>query len=266
MAKLVFNIPHLLLFSVESGQLEVIVELLEFAVVSFLLSFLFALGGLGSAVALIPVLVFLGVPFSVARSAGLFTNFVTTLSASIHNLKEGLIDFRLAIPVLISAFVSAPAGAYASTVIPERVVGLAFTIFLFFAGFMVYTPKKELFRVRSSLYPFFVGLISGFLSGLLGVGGGGIISPLLIIAGYNPKRVVPVTAFVVVFSSLSAFLAYLKLGKVDWGLTLAVALPSAFSGYLGALVTHRYLSSSQVKKLLGLVFIILGVKFLTKFL
>jgi len=241
-------------------------ELLEISLASFLLSLLFSLGGLGSAVALIPVLVFLGVPFSLARPAGLFTNFITTLSASLHNLKEGLIDFRLALPLLVSAFLFAPLGAYASTVIPEKVVGIAFTLFLFFAAAMVYTPKRELFKVESPLYPVFVGALSGFVSGLLGIGGGGLISPLLIVAGYNPKRVVPVTAFVVVFSSLSAFLAYFKLGRVDWGITLAAAVPAAFAGYLGALITHRYLSPSQVKKLLGVVFIILGVKFLTKFI
>ncbi len=241
-------------------------ELLEVSLASFLLSFLFSLGGLGSAVALIPVLVFLGVPFSLARPAGLFTNFITTLSASLHNLKEGLIDFKLALPLLISAFLFAPIGTYASTVMSERVVGIAFTLFLFFAGVMVYTPKRELFKVESPLYPILVGSLSGFISGLLGIGGGGLISPLLIIAGYNPKRVVPVTAFVVVFSSLSAFLTYFKLGRVDWAVTLAAALPAAFAGYLGALVTHKYLSPSQVKRLLGVVFIILGVKFLTKFL
>ncbi len=241
-------------------------ELFEISIVSFLLSFLFSLGGLGSAVALIPVLVFIGVPFSLARPAGLFTNFISTLSASIHNIKNGLVDFRLAVPLLLSALLFAPIGAYASTVIPEKIVGIAFTLFLFFAGIMVYTPKREIFEVKNPFYPVFVGCLSGFISGLLGVGGGGLISPLLIVAGYHPKKVVPVTALAVVFSSLSAFLAYLKLGRVDWEITLAAAVPAAFAGYLGAHITHKYLSPAQVKKLLGIVFIILGIKFLTKFM
>ncbi|WP_456455317.1 sulfite exporter TauE/SafE family protein [Thermovibrio sp.] len=241
-------------------------DYLLIAAVSFSLSFLFSLGGLGSAVALIPVLVFLGVPFSVARPAGLFTNFISTLSATVHNLKEGLIDFKLSLPILILAVSFAPLGAYASTVIPEKVVGIAFTLFLFFAAAMAYLPKKELFDLTGSrVYPLFVGALSGFISGLLGIGGGGLIAPLMIVGGYNPKKVVPITAFVVVFSSLSAFLAYLKLGKVDWAITLSAAVPAMFAGYVGALITHRYLNPSQVKKLLGLIFIILGIKFLTKF-
>ncbi len=242
-------------------------EYLTVSLVSFFLSFLFSLGGLGSAVALIPILVFLGIPFPVARSAGLFTNFISTLSATVHNLKEGLIDFKLSVPMLIVAVAFAPLGAYASTVIPEKVVGIAFTFFLFFAGAMAYLPKRELFNLSGSkTYPLFVGALSGFISGLLGIGGGGLISPLMIVAGYEPKKVVPITAFVVLFSSLSAFLAYLKLGKVNWAITLSTALPALFAGYAGAFITHRYLNSSQVKKLLGFIFIILGIKFLAKFL
>ncbi len=255
------------IFILELGNWRVDLEYLKVSLVSFFLSFLFSLGGLGSAVALIPVLVFLGIPFSVARPAGLFTNFVSTFSATVHNLKEGLIDFKLSIPMLLLAVVFAPLGAYSSTVIPEKVVGIAFTLFLFFAGAMVYLPKRELFNLAGSkTYPLFVGALSGFISGLLGIGGGGLISPLMIVAGYEPKKVVPITAFIVVFSSLSAFLAYLKLGKVNWAITLSAAIPALFAGYAGALITHRYLNSSQVKKLLGIVFIILGIKFLTKFL
>jgi len=247
--------------------MEVQLKFLLLSAVSFIVAFVFALGGLGSAVALIPIMVFLGVPFSLARPAGLFTNFLSTLSATLHNLKEGLIDFKLALPLLISSILFAPAGAYLSTVLPEKIVALAFTAFLIFAGVMSFLPKSSLLNLTGSrLYPFFVGALAGVVSGLLGVGGGGLIAPLLIVGGYNPKKVAPATAFVVLFSSLSAFLAYWKLGRVDWELTLAVALPAAAAGYLGALVSHRFLTPSQIKKVLGAVFIILAVKFLTKFL
>ena len=239
---------------------------IEVGVVSFAVAFLFALGGLGSAVILIPILVFLGVPFSVARPAGLFTNFLSTASASVHNLREGLIDFKIAVPLILASVLTSPFGAYVSQLVPERVVGVAFTLFLFFAGIMVYIPKKEVFEEKGSvLYPAVVGVVSGFLSGFLGVGGGGIMSPLLIAIGYNPKKVVSITPFAVLFSSLSGFLAYWKMGRVDWGITLWSAVPALFAGYLGAYITHRYLTPKQVKRLLGFIFFLLGIKFLMKF-
>jgi len=234
--------------------------------VSFVTSFVFALGGLGSAVILIPILVFLGVPFSVARPAGLFTNFVSTSSATLHNLRKGIVDFGLAVPIVLSSVVMSPIGAYSSNLVPERVVGIVFTLFLFFAGIMVYVPKEEVFKERRGVaYPVFVGALSGFLSGFLGIGGGGLISPLLIVAGYNPKKVAAVTPFAVLFSSITGFLAYWKLGRVDWSVTLWASVPAAFAGYLGALITHRYLKPSHVKRILGIIFFLLGIKFLLKF-
>jgi len=239
----------------------------EIGLISFIASFIFALGGIGAAVVLIPILVFLGVPFSVARPAGLFTNFLSTSAASYHNLKKGLVDFRIAIPLIVASVVFSPLGAYSSHLVPERIVGIVFTLFLFFAGLMVYIPKKKAFEERSSLlYPAFVGALAGFLSGFLGVGGGGIMSPLLIIAGYNPKKVVAITPFAVLFSSFTGFLAYWKMGSVDWNITLWMAVPAIFAGYLGAYITNRYLSPQQVKKLLGIIFFILGIKFLLKFI
>ena len=56
------------------------------AIVSFVVAFTFGLGGLGSAVALIPILVFLGVPFIIARATGLFVNLMTTISITAYNL------------------------------------------------------------------------------------------------------------------------------------------------------------------------------------
>ncbi len=235
--------------------------------VSFVASFIFALGGVGAAVVIIPILVFLGVPFSVARPTGLFANFCSMTSATIHNLKEGLLDFRLGIPIVVSSVIASPIGAYTSHLLPERIVGIAFTLFLFFAGAMVYIPKKEVFEEKSSLvYPTFVGALAGFLSGLLGVGGGGVISPMLIIAGYHPKKVASVTPFTVLFSSFTGFLAYWKLGSVNWEIVLWAAVPAVIAGYLGAFITHRYLKPSHVKKLLGIIFFLLGIKFLLKFI
>ncbi len=243
------------------------VSYIEVAAISFVTAFIFSLGGLGSAVALIPILTFLGVPFQIARPTGLFTNTVSTVSATIHNLRKGIVDFSFVLPIIITSVFLAPIGAYLSHLVPEKIVALIFVLFLFFAGFMVYIPKKKLFNGTDlKFYPLLVGAISGLLSGLLGVGGGGLISPMLIIAGFDPKKVVVTTAFVVPFSSFAGFLAYWKLGTVDWGITLAAAVPAVVAGYLGAFVTHRFLEPGHVKRILGFLFFILGLKFLMKIL
>jgi len=240
-------------------------SLILIAIVAFLTTFVFGLGGLGSAVALIPILVFIGVPFPIARSTGLFTNFISTASITAHNIRHGKVNYRLALPVAITSILFAPLGAYVSFAIPERVVGIAFTAFLFFAGTMVFIPKKREVYRSSLLVPMSVGAIAGFVSGLLGVGGGGLISPMLILYGFDPKVITTVTALSVPFSSFTSFLTYWQLGGVDWSLILSTAIPAVFSGYSAGYITHRYLKPHHVKKLLGIVFYILAIKFAMKF-
>jgi hypothetical protein len=55
------------------------------------------------------------------------------------------------------------------------------------------------------------------------------------------------------------------LGKVDWGVTLSAAIPAIIAGYLAAYITHKYLKPVHVKRILGIIFFILGFKFLMKY-
>jgi len=73
-----------------------------------------------------------------------------------------------------------------------------------------------------------IGAFAGLLSGLLGIGGGGIISPLMLMLGFNPKKIAAITAFVVPFSSFSGFLTYWAMGSINWKLVL-IALVAGFA-------------------------------------
>jgi len=243
-----------------------VVRVFAISIVAFSLAYIFGIGGLGSAVALIPVLVFLGIPFEVARTAGLFVNFLTTASITAHNVKNRAIKYDIAVPIMVSSVIAAPIGAWASLVIPERVVGLAFVAFLFFAGTMalIRRGKGESRDIGMSI-PIAVGTLSGFISGLLGVGGGGIISPILITYGLDPKVVAPLTAFCVQFSSLTSFLTYWRLSAIDWSVVLSASLPSVIARYLAGKTSHR-LRSDTIRKILALIFYVIGVKFAMRYM
>ena len=61
---------------------------------SFSFSFVFALGGIGSAAAIIPVLTWVGVPFNIARPTGLFINTLSMSGATYSNIKGKRLDFK----------------------------------------------------------------------------------------------------------------------------------------------------------------------------
>jgi len=110
--------------------------------------------------------------------------------------------------------------------------------------------------------PLGVGILAGFVSGLLGVGGGGIISPLMIIQGFSPKKVATVTAFSVPFSSFSAFITYAAIGSVSVKILIFAGLAAWAGGYLGTKVMQRRMKAQSVKQLLGAILILIGIKFL----
>ena len=234
---------------------------------AFAFSFFFALGGIGSALALVPVLHWYGLPLGVAKPIGLMVNTLSMTGASVDNIRHKRLDFKMGIPIIIASSLLAPMGAWISTLISARLVLLVFIGFLCFSSLTMLffkSGKQENYRQdRPILAPALIGAGAGFLSGLLGVGGGALISPLMIMLGFNPKKVATITAFVVPFSSFIAFLAYAMLGTVNWGVLLPAALAAYAGGVLGTKIMHRKMAPAKVKKFLGIVLLGLAVKLIT---
>lgn len=232
---------------------------------SFGLSFIFALGGVGSAVVLIPTLSWLGVPFNIARPTGLFVNCLSMIGATYSNFKEKRLDIRLGIPIILSSIILAPVGAWVGHQVPTRFLLLAFIGFLFFSGSMMLFFKGSKYadqyrEDRTVAGPLLVGILAGFISGLLGVGGGGVISPLMILQGFNPKKVAAVTAFSVPFSSFSAFVAYAAMGSISLKILAFAGLAAWGGGYLGTKLMQKKMHPQTVKRLLGGVLLLIGVR------
>jgi uncharacterized protein len=240
-------------------------EWLIVPLLAFGLSFLFALGGIGAAVALVPALNWLGLPLMVAKPTGLLVNTLSMTGASVGNIRAKRLDFRLGVPIIVSSFVLAPVGAWSSHWIPKLVVLAVFALFLVFSGLMLIFFRAGRFEGqyrddRPLLAPALIGAVAGYLSGLLGVGGGGLIAPLMILLGFNPKKVAVITAFVVPFSSLSGLLAYLAMGHADLWLMIPAAVAAYFGGSLGTRAMHANLKPGTVKKFLGGLLLLLALK------
>lgn len=237
---------------------------------SFGLSFVFALGGVGSAVILIPALSWVGIPFNLARPTGLFVNCVSMLGATWSNFREKKLDVKLGVPIIISSTVMAPVGAWIGHFIPTQTLLFIFIGFLFFSGSMMIFFKGSKYanqyrEDRPIAGPLGVGVLAGFISGLLGVGGGGIISPLMIVQGFNPKKVAMVTAFALPFSSFSAFVTYAAMGSVSVQILVFAGLAAWIGGYMGTKVMQKKMKPQSVRRLLGGVLILIGIKFLHGF-
>ena len=233
-------------------------------IISFVAAFVFSLGGIGGAIILIPILVSLGIPINVAKPVGLFYNTISLTGANISNIKNKLLDFRGAIPIIVSSFMFAVVGAWVSQYIPKQIILGLFIAFLIFSGFMFLFYKRKEHDAYREDNPFvalsLVGSLAGLLSGMLGIGGGSIISPLLFMLGLNPKKITTITAFVVPFSSFSGFLTYWSIGAVDWKISLIAAASGLAGATLGTIFMHKKLNPNTVKKILAFILLLMAVK------
>jgi len=234
------------------------------AAISFSAAFLFSLGGIGAAIILIPILHSFGIPLSVAKPVGLFYNTISLTGASINNIRNKRLDFKLGIPIIVFSFLFAIVGAYVSKYIASQIVLLMFISFLVFSGLMyLFFKNKKESNFREDI-PYIslslIGAVAGLLSGMLGIGGGGIIFPLLLMLGFNPKKITTITAFVVPFSSLSGFLTYWSIGTVDWRLLVITSLAGFAGATIGTIFMQKRLNPKIVKKILAVILLIMAVK------
>lgn len=108
----------------------------------------------------------------------------------------------------------------------------------------------------------FIGLIAGILSGLIGIGGGIIMVPMLLILGFSQQQaqgtslaalLPPVTLFAVI--------NYHKAGFIDWRYALIISLVFVIGGYFGSKIAVN-IDQKTLKKIFGILLLLIGTKML----
>ena len=204
-------------------------------------------------------------PLAEAAPAGLLLNAVSLSLASVSYWRGGLVDRRVVLPLLVTGVAFAPMGARLTPLVDRRVLLGLFAAFLAFAGFMMLRRHagargQALGRVGTAAAGLGVGGAAGFLGGLLGVGGGNFILPVLTWVGLDAKVAAGTTAVVVLFSSLSGFLGHATLGGLDRTFLSATALMAAAGSAVGSKLMKTRVSSLQLKKVIGGVLWLIAAK------
>jgi len=230
-------------------------------------SFVFAMLGQGGALVYVPVLAWVGFAVKeVAIPLALLLNGLNTLLALIPYARKRLVDWKGGLAMTAAGFALAPLGAYAVGFVPVKAVLALFAVaVLAAAGRMVLfarqpEPTTMMSLRRRSVIGALVGGFAGFMSGLLGVGGGFIIAPILIWMGYPTKQAAATTAFVVTFSSLSAYLSHVAAGRFDLALTATGVAAVLIGSQLGAGFMSTTAKPQWVKRLYAGMLLAVGLK------
>ena len=231
-------------------------------IITLVLTTLLTVSGVGAAFILIPIFIALGIDIHVAMSTALLLNAIAMTFASYRFIRNRLVMWKAALPILMVATVLSPVGAYVSRGLDRQLLLWLFVAFLLFAAAMMLFYESERrdaegSKARQLVYGLSVGALAGFFGGLLGVGGGNFVVPVLVWLGFNPKEASATTSFIVIFSSLSGFLGHASLGHIEVPLLGFAALGSALGAVAGAWLMTEKLKGKQVKLVIG--FVLLGI-------
>jgi uncharacterized membrane protein YfcA len=241
-----------------------VITLIIAALIVFCLTTLLTIAGVGAAFSIIPFLYWFGIPLKEAMATALLLNSLSMSFASVTFIRNRLVTFQTAIPIIIVASILSPFGAYSTQYVSRDFLLWLFSGFLIFAGSMMLFFKARTvaqYSWRSHLLiGVLVGLIAGYLGGLLGVGGGNFIVPVLIWVGFDPRKAAATSSFIVIFSSLAAFFGHVALGNVSLPLLGFSALASIGGGLMGAWLLSFKIKGRQVKVFVGIVLYFVAIK------
>jgi len=230
-------------------------------------SFLFAMLGLGGGMVYVPVLNWAGFDMkSVAIPLGLLLNGLNTLLVLIPFARKKLVDWKGGAVMAVTALIAAPIGAMTNEMVPVQTLKILFAAMVVIAAArMIWTAKKPepesmMPIIKRSIVGFFTGAFAGFIGGMLGLGGGFIIAPILMATGDKTKEAAATTAFVVTFSSFSGYFGHMAQGKMDWLLTIIVVAAVIIGSQLGGRYMTQRAKSKQVKMIYAIVLILIAIK------
>jgi hypothetical protein len=226
----------------------------------FFISLLLTMVGLGGGLIFSPLFVILGFGKSAAASASLFLNLVAAGSAAYAYARKKMVDFSLSIPLIVSSALAAPVGSWLNVRIATGPFLIIMAAVLAAAGLrMLFSPSGQ--EGGSNLAPWKkmaggigIGTCIGLLGGLLGIGGGVFVVPLLIYVLKTPTKIAAASStFIVCFSSLTGFLGYASMEAVNWWFILPAAAASFAGGQAGARIMSTRMKGKTVRVLFSLV-------------
>lgn len=221
------------------------------------------LTGAGGAIIAVPLLVFgLGLQMVDAAPVALLATAIGAATGALLGFRDRILRYKAAMVMAIAGLLLTPLGLWAAALIPNRPLLALFSLILFYVSITMYLrassavtseyeveegPPCLLDETRGKLtwtLPCFramlvAGAISGFLSGLLGVGGGFVIVPALRKFTNLPMRSITTTSMgVIAIVSIGSVAGATVEGTMSWTLGIPFAT-GAFAGLLtGRTLSH----------------------------
>ncbi len=238
------------------------------------------IGG-GGSILTVPILVYLFYLNPVTATAySLFVVGTSALVGALRNMQKKLVVFKTAFifagPAFVMVFITRkfviPAIPHTLFYIGDFQLTKNLGIMVFFAIIMLLASitmirnKEQDREVKTTNYPLLMlqGTIIGFVTGMVGAGGGFLIIPaLVLLAGIPMKKAVATSLFIIAINSLIGFTGDISNMNIDWLFLLTFTSISVAGIFIGIWL-NKFIDGKKLKKAFGWFVLLMGVYIIYK--
>lgn len=238
-----------------------------------------AILGIGGGVLLVPILhVLLNLEMHKAVGTSLFVIFFSASSAAFSYSRRKLTLWKLALIFECGSIPGAYVGAYTSHLASPDQLKIAFSILMFYVAYKMWRGKKtknkyskstketqlKLKEPRVILLLIILGFVPGFLSGLLGIGGGVVTVPIMrLILGLPMHNSVATSALMICITTLTGSTTHFLMGTVKYDVGVWLTPSVVVGSYLGAKVSVK-LKSAVLSRIFSVLSAFVALRMIMK--
>lgn len=238
----------------------------------FIVAVLYAAVGFGGGSSYLAILALTGIVFTQIRATALLCNIVVVSSNIFLFYHQKKIDWKKILPLIALSTPLAYLGGYLKIEQQFFFILLGFT--LLFAAITMWISKRivtsnEKKSITKPLKNVGFGGIIGFISGMVGIGGGIFLAPLLHLTNWDtPKKIAATASFFILINSVAGLLGQYSNPDViiDWHLTSLLLVAVFIGGQIGSRISTNYLTPIQLKKATALLIAFVSIRILWKYL
>ena len=231
-------------------------------------------GGGGSILA-VPLLTYgMKLSFHQAVAISLLIVALTAIWGLVLKAKKSQVEISAGLVFAATGIFLAPVGSYIGSFIDGKILSTIFSVLMFAVGILTWLKSRQK-QVRSSehytedgklklskksiLTLLASGVVTGFLTGMFGVGGGFLIVPTLLMTLRMPiKKAIGTSLLVMVLVASSGFISHMKHTVIHWLIAAWFIVGSVIGMFVAVKVKER-LDGSMLQKIFAVLLVILGL-------
>jgi len=242
------------------------------AILFLVTAVLYSSVGFGGGSTYLALLLIWGVPYSIFPVIALSCNILVVSGNCFNYIRVGNLNFKLLLPYLIGSIPLAYIGGFLP--IEKKLFEILLFLVLINAGILLlfnfksYDDKDESYRKVPIFISILIGGLLGFVSGIVGIGGGIFLSPILfLIRAGRPKHIVTTASLFILINSISGIIGQLTKNEVlveiqnYWFLLVAVLIGGQIGNFLNLKIFPTRILALVTAFLVLFVAIRIGVRF-----